>query len=188
MGKVNYDQLKEMLKDRSQADCARHFDVSEAAICKAVKRLKAAILPASMDKLTKKEQGFVLGLAEGKSPTESAMTSYDCKNREVAKTLGCRMAKDPDISTALSDVMSQEGIPKRRRIQRLGDLIESNDLSAVSRGLDMSWKLDGSYVPDRSEGGISDDQIRALIATITTVNINVTVPEETPVIDITEGT
>ena len=29
------------------------------------------------------------------------------------------------------------------------DLIESKDLSAVSRGLDMSFKLDGSYSPEK---------------------------------------
>ena len=59
------------------------------------------------------------------------------------------MAKDPDIESALSDLMAQEGIPRRRRIQRLRDLIESKDLSAVSKGLDMSWKLEGAYAPER---------------------------------------
>ena len=143
MRKINYDELQEMLKGgRSQADCARHFQVSEPAVCKAVKRLKASEIPASMEKLTEKERVFVLNRAEGKNATESALTAYDCASRDVAKTLGCRMAKDPDVKEALSDVMAQEGIPQRRRIQRLGHLIESKDLSAVGKGLDMSWKLD----------------------------------------------
>ena len=150
MKKIKYDELQERLKGgQSQADCARHFQVSEPAICKAVKRLKAAEMPESMEKLTKKERVFVLNLAEGKNATESALTAYDCKTRDVAKTLGCRMAKDPDIEQALSDIMAQEAIPRRRRIQRLRDLIESKDLSAVSRGLDMSFKLDGSYSPEK---------------------------------------
>ena len=150
MKKINYDELQEMLKGgQSQADCARYFQVSEPAICKAVKLLKAAEMPESMEKLTKKERVFVLNLAEGKNATESALTAYDCKTRDVAKTLGCRMAKDPDIEQALSDIMAQEAIPRRRRIQRLRDLIESKDLSAVSRGLDMSFKLDGSYSPEK---------------------------------------
>jgi hypothetical protein len=59
------------------------------------------------------------------------------------------MAKEPDIAVALADLMAQEKIPLRRRIQRVGHLIESNDLSAVSRGLDMSFKLDGSYVAEK---------------------------------------
>lgn len=87
-----------MLKGgRTQADCARHFQVSEPAICKAVKRLKAAEIPASMEKLTEKERVFVLNLAEGKNATESALAAYYCTSRDVAKTLGCRMAKDPDV-------------------------------------------------------------------------------------------
>jgi len=150
MKKINHDELQEMLKGgRTQSDCARHFQVSEAAICKAVKRMRANEIPASMEKLTEKERAFVLNLAEGKSKTESALVAYDCTSRETAKVLGYRMAKDPDVAAALTDIMSQEGISRRRRIQRLRDLIESKDLTAVSKGLDMSWKLDGSYAPEK---------------------------------------
>lgn len=152
MGKINHDELQAMLKSgRSQADCARHFQVSEAAVCKAVKRLKAAEIPASMEALTDKQRVFVLNLAEGKNATEAALAAYECASRDVAKTLGYRMAKEPEIEKALSDIMASEGIPRRRRIQRLRDLIESKDLSAVSRGLDMSWKLEGAYAPERVE-------------------------------------
>ncbi len=151
MGKINRDELQRMLKEdgKSQADCARHFDVSEAAVCKAVKRLRAAEIPESLANLTDKERAFVLNRAEGKNATQSALAAYDCKSIDVAKTLGCRMMKDPDVSQALSDLMAQEGIPQRRRVQRLKHLIECNDLTAVSKGLDMSWKLDGSYAPER---------------------------------------
>jgi hypothetical protein len=150
MSKINLDELQEMLNaGRKQSECAKHFNVSEAAICKAVKRLKAAVLPASMEKLTDKERVFVLNLTEGKSKTDAAYAAYDCVSRDVAKTLGCRLAKDPDVETALTDLMAQEGISKRQRIRRLKDLISSSDLSAVSKGLDMSWKLDGSYAPEK---------------------------------------
>jgi hypothetical protein len=167
MKKINYDELQEMLKGgRSQADCARHFQVSEAAICKAVKRMRATEIPASMEKLTEKERAFVLNLAEGKSKTESALVAYDCTSRETAKVLGCRMAKDPDVEQALSDIMAQEAIPRRRRIQRLRDLIESKDLTAVSKGLDMSWKLDGSYAPEKLDVVGQIASVHALIAEI----------------------
>ena len=150
MGRINIDELQELLKGgRSQADCSRHFDVSEAAISKAVKRLKAAEIPASMEALTEKQRVFVLNLAEGKNATEAALAAYECASRDVAKTLGCRMQKDPDVTLALTDLMAQEAIPRRRRIQRLRDLIESKDLSAVSRGLEMSWMLEGAYAPER---------------------------------------
>lgn len=161
MGKINQDELQAMLKaGRSQADCSRHFKVSEAAVCKAVKRLKAAVIPASMEALTDKQKVFVLNLAEGKNATESAMQAYDCSSRDVAKVLGCRMAKEPDIEVALADLMAQEGIPRRRRIQRVRDLIESQDLSAVSRGLDMSWKLEGAYAAEKVLIEVNHVQLR----------------------------
>jgi hypothetical protein len=150
MSKINLDELKSLLASgKSQVECSRHFLVSEAAVCKAIKRLKAAVIPASMEALTDKQKVFVLNLAEGKNATESAMQAYDCTSRDVAKVLGCRMAKEPDITTALADIMAQEGIPLRRRIQRVRDLIESADLSAASRGLDMSFKLDGAYAAEK---------------------------------------
>jgi hypothetical protein len=161
MGKINQDEMSAMLKGgKSQADCARHFRVSEAAICKARKRLKAAEIPASMEALTEKQRLFTLNLASGMNATESALAAYECASRDVAKTLGCRMQKDPDVTLALTDLMAQEAIPRRRRIQRLRDLIESKDLSAVSRGLDMSWKLEGAYAPERVQVQVDHVQLK----------------------------
>ncbi|MFH2119843.1 MAG: hypothetical protein ABIJ25_05535 [Pseudomonadota bacterium] len=167
MGKINQDEMSVMLKEgKSQAECSRHFVVSEAAICKAVKRLKAAVIPASMEALTDKQKAFVLNLAEGKNATESAMQAYDCASRDVAKVLGCRMAKEQDITTALADIMAQEGIPLRGRIRHLKRLIESNDLSAVSRGLETSFKLDGSFAPEKIDVAGQIRVTTALIAEI----------------------
>ncbi|MCX5825639.1 MAG: terminase small subunit [Deltaproteobacteria bacterium] len=161
MGKINQDELQAMLKDgKSQAECSRHFGVSEAAVCKAVKRLKAAVMPASMEALTDKQRAFTLNLASGMNATESAMQAYDCTSREAAKVLGCRMAKEPDIATALADIMAQEGIPLRRRIKRVRDLIESADLSAASRGLDMSFKLDGAYAAEKIQVQVDHVQLK----------------------------
>jgi len=166
MVKINRDELQAMLKDgRSQAYAARHFQVSEAAICKAVKRLKAGELPASMGKLTPKQREFVLNMADGRNATESAMVAYDCKSREAAKVLGSHMARDPDVNLAIQDLMAQEGIPKRRRVQRLRDMIECADLSVAGRGLDMGFKLAGDYAPQQHEI-ISASEIRALIASV----------------------
>ena len=125
MKRVNYDELQSLLKDgKTQTECARHFQVSCAAICKAVKRLKALELPLTLEKLTEKEKRFVLNRVSGKNKTESALSAFDCDNRSVAKSLGCKLSKDPDIQLALADLMAQEEIPRRRRIRRLRDLIE----------------------------------------------------------------
>jgi hypothetical protein len=124
MGKVNKDELERMLKrGKSGADCARHFQVSEVAICKARKRLKAAELPVRMRPLTAKQWVFVLGLAEGKNATDAADAAYDCNSHDVAKTLGCRMKRKPDIETALADVFAEKGLPIRDRIKQLKSLV-----------------------------------------------------------------
>ena len=150
MKKINYNELQELLKSgKTQTECARYFGVSVPAVCKAVKRLKALELPPSLEKLTEKEKRYVLNRATGKSKAESALLSFDCDNYDSAKSLGYRLSKDPDVQVALSDLMAQEEIPRRRRIQRLKDLIESKDPSVVSKGLDLSWRLDGSYAPQK---------------------------------------
>ena len=166
MGKINRNELQAMLKDgRSQAYAARHFRVSEAAVCKAIKRMKAGELPSSLGKLTGKQRVFALNMAEGRNATESAMVAYDCKSREVAKALGSRMAKEPDVNLAIQDLMAQEGIPKRRRVQRLRDMIECRDLAIAGRGLDIGFRLAGDYAPQQVEV-ITAQEIRALIASI----------------------
>ena len=71
----------------------------------------------------------------------------------------------PDIGLAIQDLMAQEGITRRRRIQRLRDMIECPDLSVAGKGLDMSFKLSGDYSPERIEI-ITDVEIRALLASI----------------------
>lgn len=152
MSKINYAELKELLDSgKSQRECSRHFGVSDAAICKAVRRLRALDVPDSFKKLTDRKRTFVAALAEGKSKTAAAIDAFECSTLDSAKALGSTMSKDPDIEKALVDLMAQEGITRRRRIQRLRDLIESPDLNAVSRGLDMSWKLDGAYAPGQIE-------------------------------------
>ena len=166
MVKINGEELQSLLrKGKSQADCSRHFNVSEAAVSKAVKRLKAAVMPASFETLTDKQRAFVLGLAEGRNATEAAMQAYDCTSRESAKVLGCRMLRDPDVGVAIHDLMASEGIPRRRRIQRLRDIIECPDLSVAGKGLDMSFRLGGDYAPVQAES-ISLVEIRALISAL----------------------
>ena len=88
MGKINYSELKQLLDSgNSQADCSRHFQVSEAAISKAVRRLQAMELPDSFKRLTDKKKAYVLNRIEGKSKTASAMEAFDCSTLDSARLL-----------------------------------------------------------------------------------------------------
>ena len=150
---------------QSQKDCARYFHVSPSAINQRIRKLKAYEPPESFKRLTDKEQRFVLAKVEGKTNLEAVKGSYDVTTNESAKSLGSTLMKEPDIGLAIQDLMAQEGITRRRRIQRLRDMIECPDLSVAGKGLDMSFKLSGDYSPERIEI-ITDVEIRALLASI----------------------
>lgn len=134
-------------KGKSQTDLAEYFGCSNAAICKRLKKL-IVDTPESFSKLTEKEKKFVLAKAEGKTNIEAVMGSYDVTTRDSAKSLGTTLMKDPDINTAIADIMAQEGLSRRYRIQKLKKLVDHQDPTASARGLDMSFKIAGDYQPE----------------------------------------
>ncbi len=164
MKRVNDEELKKMFEEegKTKRAIAKHFDVSEQYIGKRLKQLEAFRLPESFERLSVKQKKYALAIAEGKNQTDAAMTAYNCADRTSAKALGCKESKDPDVAIAISDLLHQEGIGRRKRIQRLRDMIECQDLSIVGKGLDMANKLVGEYAPQQVEI-ISDSEIRLLL-------------------------
>lgn len=156
MRKIDDQKLQEMMESGTpQKECAAYFGVSPSAINQRVKKLQACAPPESFKKLTDKEKAFVLAKVEGKTNLEAVKGSYDVTTNESAKSLGTTLMKDPDINLAIQDLLSQEGIPRRRRVQRLRDMIECQDLSVVGKGLDMANKLTGDYSPVQVNHDIS---------------------------------
>ena len=133
----------------NQKQVAEHFNVSEAAVSKRLKRLRSYQLPDSFERLTSKQQKFALSIAEGKSQTTAAMEAFDCADRTSGKALGSKMMKDPDVSIAIQDLLHQEGLGRRDRIRRLKALVMSKDLSVAGKGLDMAFKIAGEYAPEQ---------------------------------------
>jgi hypothetical protein len=167
MKKINDDELHKMIAEGIlQKDCAEHFNVSTAAICQRLKIINSHKLPDSFKKLTTKERDFVMAKADGFNNKDAVKLAYDVSTDASAKSFATILMRDPDIKTAIHDLMHTEGIGRRRRIQRLWDMIESQDMSAVGKGLDMSFKLTGEYSPEKFDVMISDDDIRALLATL----------------------
>jgi phage terminase small subunit len=149
MRKINDTELATMLESgKSKKECADYFGVSKSAITQRVKKLKAY---ASFNKLTEKKKEFVLAKVEGKTNMEAVKASYDVTTNESAKALATQLMQDPDVTLAIRDLMAQEGIPRRHRVKRLKDIIDCADMSAVGKGLDMSFKLTGEYAPEKFE-------------------------------------
>ena len=123
----------------TQKDAAERLGVTPAAISKRLKRLP----PPSLTKLTSKERTFVEFRAKGVSQTESVCQAYDVSSRQSAKALGHTLSKNPNISTALADLMEHHGIGRSRRVQKLAQHIENIDPTVSLKALDASFRIDG---------------------------------------------
>lgn len=149
--KIDDTVMQKMLADgKSQKECAVFFGCSEAAISKHLKRQRQTDeLPESFQKLTAKQKQFVLARAEGKSNTGAALDAFDCKTTESGHAIGVKLSSDPDIQTAIHDLLHQEGIGKRARIKRLKKVVYAKDLGIAHKGLDTAFKLAGDYAPEK---------------------------------------
>ncbi len=141
--------LKMLEEGKTQTEIAKYFNVSPAAICKRLKRIKP--LPESFENLTEKEREFTLQVSEGKSQTEAALLSHDCSSRDSAKSLGCSLMKKPDIQIAVAELMQEEGLTRRHRVYKLKKHVDNVDPGVSLKALDQSWKLDGAYAPQKVE-------------------------------------
>ena len=162
----------------TQKEIAAELGVTPSALNQRIKKLRAQAVPVSFQSLTEKQKRFALAKVEGKTNLEAVKSAYDVTSNESAKSMATVLMHDPDVNLAIADLLAQEGIPKRRRVQRLRDMIECPDLSIAGRGLDMGFKLAGDYAPQQFEV-ITPVEIRALLASIEIPNEGGTIEAET---------
>ena len=162
----------------TQKEIAAELGVTPSALNQRIKKLRAQAVPVSFQSLTEKQKRFALAKVEGKTNLEAVKSAYDVTNNESAKSMATVLMHDPDVNLAIADLLAQEGIPKRRRVQRLRDMIECPDLAIAGRGLDMGFKLAGDYAPQQFEV-ITPVEIRALIASVTIPNEGEAIEAET---------
>lgn len=146
---INDDELVELLKQgKNQKEAASYFGVSEAAISKRVKRI---LPPPDLDKygLSEKQKAFVTEKARGASNTGAAMKAYNCKDRASAKTLANTLMKDPDVKASISELMDFHGMGRSYRVGKLKNHLDNRDPNISLKALDMSFKLDGSFIERR---------------------------------------
>lgn len=145
MRKTDDNVILKMLREgETQKAIAEHFNVSGAAICKRVKKLLNK-KPESFERLTNKEQRFALSVAEGKTQTQAALDSHECSSLDSAKSMGYQLMQKPDIQTAVAEIMQEEGLTRRYRVQKLKGHIDHSDPNVSLKAMDQSWKLEGAY-------------------------------------------
>lgn len=146
--KIDDDRLLEMFHAGTlQKDIAVHFGVSPVAVSKRLKRLLPD--PLMNHDLTEQQKRFVIEKGKGKNNTQAALIAYECSSLESAKVIGSQLMADPDIKIAISDLMASEGLTRRYRIQRLRNHVDNRDPHVSLKGLDLSFRLDGSYAPEK---------------------------------------
>jgi len=141
--------LQMLAEGKMQKEIAAHFGVSGAYICKRIQQLSPP--PESFKNLTDKEQKFVMHITDGKNQTQAALNSHDCSSLDSAKSMGYQLMQKPDIQTAVAEIMQEEGLTRRYRVQRLKFCIDHPDPNVSLRALDQGWKLDGAYAPQKVE-------------------------------------
>ncbi len=152
MRKINDAELLKLSEEGTpQKEIAAHFEVSEAAISKRLKRLRQiATRPAILDKLTAKEERFVMEIVQGNSQTQAAITAFDVGSLDSAKTIGCRLMKDADIQEAITAVMETEGLTRRYLVRKLKSHVDAPDPQISIRAVDMGLKLHDAYPATRN--------------------------------------
>lgn len=148
--KIDDTKLLEMLhQGMQQKEIARIMNVSEPAICKRLKRLRPQP-DTVLDKynLTAQQKMFVVEKAKGKTNTEAALESYEASSRKSTKVIGSQLMAEPEIKMALNELMDTY-LPQHYRIRKLRTHADNPDPTVSLKALDLSWKLDGSYAPEK---------------------------------------
>jgi predicted transcriptional regulator len=138
--------LKMLEEGKSQKEIADHFEVSPAAISKRIKRILPK--PETFEKLTSKEQEYVLERVNGATKTNAALAAYDCSSRESAKSIGIELSNKPDIEIAMNEMLQHVGLTRRYRAMKTKQHVDSPDPNVSLKALDQANKIDGSYAPE----------------------------------------
>jgi DNA-binding Lrp family transcriptional regulator len=135
---------------KTQKEIAAFFGCTPPPICRRLKKLLPKRIPENFEELTEKEKNFCVAMAEGKNQTEAALVAYDTESRGSARVIGSQLMAKPDIQQAIADLMDINGLTKDYRVKKLKKHVDDKDGNISLRALDMSFKLDNSYPPQRN--------------------------------------
>jgi hypothetical protein len=122
-----------------------------------------------MNRLSKKEKGFVRDIVKGKTQTQAALNNYDTNSENVAGVIGSENIRKPKIQKAIKSIADQlpdedlvkvhkEGLKASKEVWKNNN--ESGEIEKVSeepdyatrhKYLDSAYKLKGSYAATKVE-------------------------------------
>lgn len=101
--------------------------------------------------LTKKEKGFVKDYVELGNGTKAALNNYDTESENIAAAIASENLRKPKIQQAIAemlpdDLLAEKHLALLNKIDDKGEI----DVQAVSKGLDMGYKIKGTYAPEKT--------------------------------------
>lgn len=101
-----------------------------------------------MEKLTKKQRGFVKDYVETGNGVESALKNYDTEDYSTAGNIASDNLKKPKIVEVIESLA--ERISDDDLIQKHKQFLNSEREEIGIKALDMGYKLKGSYAAEKS--------------------------------------
>lgn len=110
--------------------------------------------------LTPKQKKFVGAYIKTGNATISALKSYDTTDYKTANNIGSENLAKPSIQKELKDMLPDD-LLRDRHLELLNkreiikgykgfERIDEPDTLAVSKGLDMAYKIKGFYAPEKN--------------------------------------
>jgi len=121
-----------------------------------------------MNRLSKKEKGFVKDIVKGKTQVEAGLNNYDTKDYMTASAIASENLKKPKIIEAIKTLAERipdellekvhlEGLEAGKKVfknnNETGEIemvSEEPDYAVRHKYLDSAYKLKGIYAPDKS--------------------------------------
>lgn len=106
-----------------------------------------------MVKLTRKQKGFVKDYAKTGNGSLAVKNNYDVDPNDdnTSASIASENLRKPNIQRAIAEMIPDELLGEKHlallnKIDEKGEI----DVQAVSKGLDMGYKIKGSYAPEKT--------------------------------------
>lgn len=116
-----------------------------------------------MEKLSKQQKGFVKDYVETHNGTQAVLNNMEVKNENVAGVTATRLLRNVNVQNAILSIAEQ--IPDSLLVEKHLALLNKTDKKyntegqcisdeidsqAVSKGLEMAYKVKGTFAPDKT--------------------------------------
>lgn len=99
--------------------------------------------------LTRKRKGFVKDFVKTGIASLAVKENFDVKDDDSARSLGSQLLSDPKVQKAIADQLPDDLLAEKHLALLNKMEGEEIDVNAVSKGLDLAYKVKGTYAPEK---------------------------------------